>query len=335
MYCPRCGKDLGSNARFCGKCGYQLNESRIQESRNNKHIKVNMRTLVLFVSVIVGIAVFVVVINNKPDSTETLVSGSGGEEIVSAEMVESKTIIAQEEEETQAQFDDELGEVSCIEYDEQGNGVTVIRNENGDVLKKYDEQGKLLEEYIYINNELLKETIYDYEYEHYDFGNLKYTAVYDNNKITYEKELDSLGGYLKYKIYSYNLEGENGEGRISTYEVTSIYDVPEEKRSYVYNEQDECISQEVVYFDENGNKESGELREYAGELIQYITYYDSQSNIIKQRQYEYEVRTMRVSANGEKVTDQAGRWREIGANGEITEWSEWVWASTIDNYVYK
>ena len=335
MYCPKCGNNLPDTARFCGKCGYQLNESRIQENRNNKNTKVNMRTLVLFASVIVGIAVFVVVINNKPDSTGTLASGSGGEEIVSAETVESKTIIAQEEEETQVQFDDELGEVSCIEYDEQGNGVTVIRNENGDVLKKYDEQERLLEEYIYINNELLKETIYDYEYEHYDFGNLKYTATYDNNKIIYKKELDSLGGYLKYKIYSYNMEGENGEGRISEYEVTSIYDVPEEKRSYVYNEQDKCISQEVVYFDENGRKESGELREYAGELIQYITYYDSRSNIIKQRQYEYEVRTMRVSANGKKVTDQAGRWREIGANGVITEWSEWQWASTIDNYVYK
>lgn len=231
MYCPKCGNNLPDTARFCGKCGYQLNESRIQENWNNKNTKVNMRTLVLFASVILGIAVFVVVINNKPDSTETLASESGGEEIVSMETVESKTIIAQEEEETQVQFDDELGEVSCIEYDEQGNGVTVIRNENGDVLKKYDEQERLLEEYIYIKNELLKETIYDYEYEHYDFGNVKYTAVYDNNKIIYEKELDPLGGYLKYKIYSYNMEGENGEGRISEYEVTSIYDIPEEKRS--------------------------------------------------------------------------------------------------------
>lgn len=97
MYCPKCGNNLPDTARFCGKCGYQLNESRIQENWNNKNTKVNMRTLVLFASVILGIAVFVVVINNKPDSTETLASESGGEEIVSMETVESKTIIAQEE----------------------------------------------------------------------------------------------------------------------------------------------------------------------------------------------------------------------------------------------
>jgi hypothetical protein len=73
MYCIKCGNKLGKDDKFCGKCGYNLNQPTNPEPANginNADHKVLFGVLG-FISPIAGLVLYIATKDSEPEAAKT------------------------------------------------------------------------------------------------------------------------------------------------------------------------------------------------------------------------------------------------------------------------